>query len=110
MKQIFPGVFENQKKIFTKNLVPGKSVYGELLVIKENALEFREWVPWRSKLGAAIKNGLKQLPLKEGSNVLYLGSSEGTTASHVSDIIGENGLLFGVDVAEKVMRKFVSLF
>jgi len=109
MKQIFPGVFENQKKIFTKNLVPGKSVYGELLVIKENALEFREWVPWRSKLGAAIKNGLKQLPLKEGSNVLYLGSSEGTTASHVSDIIGENGLLFGVDVAEKVMRKFVSL-
>ncbi|HLD58903.1 MAG TPA: fibrillarin-like rRNA/tRNA 2'-O-methyltransferase [archaeon] len=108
MKQIFQGVFEANKKIFTKNLVPGKSVYGELLV-KENSLEFREWVPWRSKLGAAIKNGLKQLPLKEGNNVLYLGSSEGTTPSYVSDIIGENGLLFGVDVAEKVMRKFVSL-
>ena len=64
MKQIFQGVFEANKKIFTKNLVPGKSVYGELLV-KENSLEFREWVPWRSKLGAAIKNGLKQLPLKQ---------------------------------------------
>ncbi|MDD5162944.1 MAG: fibrillarin-like rRNA/tRNA 2'-O-methyltransferase [Candidatus ainarchaeum sp.] len=108
MKQIFSGIFESNGKIFTKNLVPGKKVYGEALVV-ENGLEYREWVPWRSKLCAGIKNSLKNIPLKEGGNVLYLGSAEGTTPSHVSDIIGENGLLFGVDIAEKVMRKFVEL-
>jgi fibrillarin-like pre-rRNA processing protein len=101
-------VFESNGKIFTKNLVPGKRVYGEILV-QGNVSEFREWVPWRSKLAAAIKNGLTKLPVKEESNVLYLGSAEGTTPSHISDIIGEKGLLFGVDVAEKVMRKFVEL-
>ncbi|MDD5148526.1 MAG: fibrillarin-like rRNA/tRNA 2'-O-methyltransferase [Candidatus ainarchaeum sp.] len=108
MKQIFSGVFESNGKIFTKNLVQGKQVYGETHV-QENSVEYREWVPWRSKLGAGIKNGLKQLPLKEGNNVLYLGSAEGTTPSHISDIIGSEGILFGVDVAEKVMRKFIEL-
>lgn len=108
MKQIFSGVFEHNSKIFTKNFVPGAKVYGETL-LKESGVEYREWIPWRSKLGAAIKNGLKKLPLNAGNNVLYLGSSEGTTPSHISDIIGKEGLLFGVDVSEKVMRKFVEL-
>jgi fibrillarin-like pre-rRNA processing protein len=108
MKQLFPGIFELNGKVFTKNLVPGKNVYGETLIL-ENNVEYREWIPWRSKLGAAIKNKLKQVPLTAGSNVLYLGSSEGTTPSHVSDIIGEKGILFGVDIAEKVMRKFIEL-
>jgi fibrillarin-like pre-rRNA processing protein len=108
MKQIFSEIFESRGKLFTKNLVPGKKVYGEALVI-ENGIEYREWIPWRSKLCAGIKNGLKQLPIKEGSNVLYMGSAEGTTPSHISDIIGKDGILFGIDVAEKVMRKFVEL-
>ncbi len=108
MKEIFSGIFENEGKLFTKNLVPGKKVYGERLVLV-NKKEFREWVPWRSKLGAAIKNGLKHVPLQNGSKVLYLGSSEGTTPSHVSDIIGKNGLLLGVDISERVMRKFIQL-
>ena len=93
MKQIFSGVFEHKGKIFTKNLVPGTKVYGEAL-LKESGVEYREWIPWRSKLGAAIKNSLKKLPLNAGNNVLYLGSSEGTTPSHISDIIGKEGLLF----------------
>lgn len=108
MKQIFNGIFSENGKILTKNLVPGKRVYGEKL-FSEKGQEFREWVHWRSKLAAGIKNGLKEVPLKEGSTVLYLGSSEGTTPSHVSDIIGKDGLLFGVDVSERVMRKFIGL-
>jgi fibrillarin-like pre-rRNA processing protein len=108
MKRLFSGVFEEGGKLFTKNLVPGKRVYGERLVAR-NGAEFREWVPWRSKLAAAIKNGLMELPLKAGDTVLYLGSSEGTTPSHISDIIGKKGLLFGVDVSERAMRKFVFL-
>lgn len=108
MKQVFPGIYADGRKLFTKNLVPGKKVYGEQLVLS-NGVEFREWILWRSKLAAAIKNGLKEVPLGEGSTVLYLGSSEGTTASHVSDIIGEKGTLFGVDISERVMRKFIHL-
>jgi len=108
LKQIFSGVYSSNGKLFTRNLVPGRKVYSEQLVSKRST-EFREWVPWRSKLAAAIKNGLRELPLRKGATVLYLGSSEGTTASHISDIIGGKGLLFGVDVSERVMRKFIQL-
>lgn len=108
LHQIFPGIWSQGKKIFTKNLVPSARVYSEKLVEFEGT-EYREWVPFRSKLAAAIANGLKQVPIKERSCVLYLGSSEGTTVSHVSDIVGERGIVFGVDVSERVMRKFIGL-
>ncbi len=108
MKQLFEGVFEHRGKILTRNLVPGTSVYGERL-FRVQGKEYREWIPFRSKLCAAIKNGLKELPLKKGSNVLYLGVAEGTTASHLSDIVREKGILFGVDIAEKTMKKFLSI-
>ncbi len=108
MKKIFEGVFENRGQLWTKNLVPGKKVYGEKLETI-GGIEYRQWNAFRSKLGGAIKNGLKELPLREESKVLYLGSSEGTTPSHISDIIGKNGVLFGVDVAERVMRKFIEI-
>ena len=92
----------------TKNLVPGEKVYGENL-FNLKGTEYREWKPFRSKLGAALKKGLKKFPFKAGSRVLYLGSAEGTTVSHLSDIVGEQGLIYGVDVSARVMRKFVSL-
>jgi fibrillarin-like pre-rRNA processing protein len=107
----WPGIFfaENGKKHpATLNLVPGMSVYGEQLV-KFEGKEYRIWDPNRSKLGAAIAKGIKDVPIKSGMTVLYLGSASGTTASHVSDIIGEHGRLFGVDIAPRVMRDFVFL-
>ncbi len=108
MKQLFEGVFEHKGKIFTKNLALGQRVYGEKL-LKLKGIEYREWIPFRSKLCAAIKNGLKKLPLEKGSNVLYLGIAEGTTASHISDIVEESGAVFGVDVSEKTMKKLLSV-
>jgi len=108
MEPVFPGVWRVNSFIVTKNLAPGKKIYGEdLLSIK--GTEYRQWIPHRSKLCAAIKKGLKELPVKEGSNIVYLGSAEGTTVSHFSDIIGEKGLVFGVDVSAKVMQKFIFL-
>ena len=106
MQELFPGVFSGATRLFTANAVPGTKVYGERLV-KEGGVEFRQWDHFRSKLAAAIKNGLKELPIKPGCNVLYLGAAEGTTISHVADIIGEKGIAFGVDVSERVMRKFI---
>jgi len=108
LKEVFPGVFSEGRRLFTKNLVAGKRVYGEQLITFGN-IEYRQWQPMRSKLAAAIIKGLKELPLKKGSNVLYLGSSEGTTASHISDITGETGIIFGVDISETAMRRFVEL-
>lgn len=106
MQELFPGVFTDSTRLFTANAVPGTKVYGERLV-KESGVEFRQWDAFRSKLAAAIKNGLAEMPIKPGSNVLYLGAAEGTTISHVADIIGEKGVAFGVDVSERVMRKFI---
>jgi fibrillarin-like pre-rRNA processing protein len=102
----FDGVFTDQRKIFTINLVKGMRVYGERL-LNENRIEYREWNPEKSKLGAGIKNGLKQLPIRPNSRVLYLGAGEGTSISHVSDIVGPEGVVIGVDLGERTMKKFV---
>ncbi|RLE61725.1 MAG: fibrillarin-like rRNA/tRNA 2'-O-methyltransferase, partial [Thermoprotei archaeon] len=39
--------------------------------------------------------------------VLYLGSATGTTPSHVSDIVGEEGLVFCIEFSPRVMREFI---
>ena len=108
LKELFPGVYFFKGKILTKNLVPGQKVYGERL-FKISGKEYREWNPRRSKLAAALKNGLKYFPFKKESQVLYLGSAEGTTVSHLSDVLEGNGLIAGVDISARVMRKFIML-
>jgi len=108
MKEIFEGVYKKGDKIYTINLTPGKSVYGEEL-IKEKGIEYRFWNPWRSKPAAAIHKGLKVFPLKRGMKILYLGIASGTTASHFSDIIGKSGVIYGVDIAERVLQKLLPI-
>jgi fibrillarin-like pre-rRNA processing protein len=39
--------------------------------------------------------------------VLYLGVSTGTTISHISDIVGKNGVIFGVEHTSRVARDFL---
>lgn len=97
---------EGERRLATLNLVPGNQVYREKLV-KVNDEEFRVWDPFRSKLGAAIMNGLQALPIVRKSRVLYLGVSTGTTASHVSDIVGPNGIVFCVEHTSRVAREFL---
>ncbi len=92
--------------LLTKNLVPGNRTYGEELLFKDGA-EFRVWDPFRSKLAAAILKGLPQDVVMEGDKVLYLGTSTGTTPSHVSDLVGRDGLVIGVEMAPRVAREFV---
>jgi len=108
----FSGVYtitdRDQKSISTKSLVPGTSVYGEKLV-KEGEDEFRIWSPRRSKLGAAIKRGLTEMPIQPGSKVLYLGAASGTTVSHCSDIVGPNGVIYAVEFSQRTVRDLVQL-
>ncbi len=108
MKELFPGVYSIDGKLATKNLVPGKTVYGEELV-EDKGIEYRMWTPYRSKLSAAIMNGLKTLAIKEGSSVLYLGAANGTTPSHVSDIVGEDGRVYSVEMSERSMRDLIEV-
>lgn len=111
MKQTqFAGVFEVRRKsgsiLLTKNLVPGRTVYSEKL-FREGSEEYRDWDPKRSKLAAGIFKGIKEIGIKPGDFVLYLGASTGTTSSHVSDIVGEKGFVFALDFAPRVVRNLV---
>jgi fibrillarin-like pre-rRNA processing protein len=97
---------EGQKKLATENLVVGNQVYKEKLITKKR-IEYRLWEPFRSKLAAAIMNGLEVFPFQNKSTVLYLGVSTGTTISHISDIVGPNGIIFGIEHASRVARDFL---
>jgi fibrillarin-like pre-rRNA processing protein len=82
METLFSGVYRpDARTIATRNIVPGIMVYGEKLV-KSAEGELRVWDPYRSKLCAAMKKGLKNFPFAPGSRLLYLGASTGTTISH----------------------------
>jgi fibrillarin-like pre-rRNA processing protein len=97
---------DGAKRLATKNLSPGKSVYGERLV-RFKGVEYRVWDAFRSKLAAAILKGLNTVPIQPGHTVLYLGAASGTTASHVSDIIGEKGHVYCVEFASRSIRDLV---
>jgi fibrillarin-like pre-rRNA processing protein len=98
---------DGERRICTENLSKGVNVYGERL-IKIKGVEYRVWDPFRSKLAAAVIKGLKYLPIKYGSKVLYLGASTGTTASHISDIVGSGGLVFCVESSSRVARELIA--
>jgi fibrillarin-like pre-rRNA processing protein len=97
---------EGERKLSTENLVPGNQVYKEKLIVKKGT-EYRLWDPFRSKLAAAIMNELEYFPFKNKTKVLYLGASTGTTVSHISDIVGPSGIVFGVEHASRVARDFL---
>ena len=90
------------------NLIKGNTVYDEKLITIDKE-EYRLWDIFRSKLAAALVKGLKNLPIKNKTKVLYLGASTGTTVSHISDIIGNSGVIFAIEssirVAERAHRK-----
>src|ERR1039458_9071705 len=101
------GVYFVEDHIATENLNPGTKVYGEKLVEFEGK-EYRIWEQRRSKLGAAIMNGMNLFPFEENSKVLYLGASSGTTPSHISDITTE-GMIWCVEFSPRMMRSLVEL-
>ncbi len=111
-----------EESLVTLNLNPGESVYGEKRVsIEEQVslpdgtntqpkkIEYRIWNIFRSKLGAAIINGIENIYMKPGSKVLYLGAANGTTISHVSDLIGEDGIVYGVEISKRSGRDLINM-
>lgn len=116
------GVFIARGKedaLVTRNIVPGETVYGEKKITVEEKgrgevtdavkVEYRVWNPFRSKLAAAILGGVDQIYIKPGSKVLYLGAASGTTVSHVSDIVGPEGLVYAVEFSHRSGRDLINV-
>lgn len=99
-------VFRQAGKLFTKSLV--KDFRGfEGRVVTWKGEQYREFDPDRSKLAAGIKKGLSQSGIVRGDHVLYLGASHGYTPSFVSDIVGEDGFVYALDFAPRVVRDLI---
>ncbi len=104
----FGGVHEvelddGSSRLATVNLSPGTKIYGERLV-EIRGTEYRLWDPYRSKLAGALIRGIRELPIVPGSRVLYLGAASGTTASHISDIVGPGGTVYCVEFSSRALR------
>jgi len=98
--------------LVTRNLVPGESVYGEKRISVDGEdgekVEYRVWNPFRSKIAAAILGGVDNIWFKPGAKVLYLGAASGTTVSHVSDLVGEEGMVYAVEFSQRAGRDLIN--
>ncbi len=94
----------NSKRLITKNLVPGLSVYNEKLIHINNE-EFRIWEPFRSKLASMVLKG-SSISLSRDHSVLYLGAANGTTVSHISDIVTD-GEVFAIEISPRAVRDLI---
>lgn len=97
------GIFRIGRDIATRSIAPGFKVYDEK-VRRMGRDEYRLWDPMKSKLGAAIAKGLSDVPISQGNSILYLGIASGTTASHMSDIIGKDGVIYGIEFSPRSIR------
>jgi len=111
-----PGVFISRGKedaLLTLNSTVGDSVYGEKRISVEgpegSKIEYRVWNPFRSKLAAGIMAGVEKIWMAPKSKVLYLGAASGTTVSHVSDIVGPEGLVYAVEFSHRSGRDLINV-
>ncbi|CAA21168.1 rRNA 2''-O-methyltransferase fibrillarin [Schizosaccharomyces pombe] len=110
------GVFIARGKedlLVTRNLVPGESVYNEKRISVDSPdgtkVEYRVWNPFRSKLAAGILGGLDNIYIKPGARVLYLGAANGTSVSHVADVVGPEGLVYAVEFSHRSGRDLLNM-
>ncbi|MEK6987878.1 MAG: fibrillarin-like rRNA/tRNA 2'-O-methyltransferase [Candidatus Thermoplasmatota archaeon] len=101
------GVFTDGSWLYTRNLVPGVSVYGEGLS-REGDAEYRRWDANRSKLAAYLKRGGRIWPFEATTSLLYLGAGSGTTVSHLSDICSR-GSIMAIEVSPRSFRDLVTV-
>ncbi len=99
-------VYQLNKSLFTKNLTPNKTFFNER-TFRDNGTEYREWDPKRSKLASAILKGCSNIFIRKEHVILYLGAAHGYTTSFISDIIGDDGFIFALDIAPRALRDLV---
>jgi rRNA 2'-O-methyltransferase fibrillarin len=110
-----PGYYVIQGKddaLVSKNIAPGKAVYGEKLITVgegEDKVEYRTWNPFRSKICAAVLGGLENVWIGPGDKVLYIGAASGTSVSHVSDVVGPTGMVYAVEFSHRSGRDLINM-
>jgi fibrillarin-like pre-rRNA processing protein len=102
-----PNTFLDARRILTRNLTPGVTFFDDEFLLNVEGVEYRELNPRHSKLAAALARGCQQFGIKEGNTILYLGASHGYTPSFVSDMVGEAGTVYCLDIAPRVVRDLV---
>ena len=104
--RIFQIQIGDKEQLATKNIVEGTKTHKEKIVIV-NDEEFLEWNPYKSKLAAAIRNGLQILPIIKNSKVVCINPLEESTILHISNIVGSEGSVFVIDV-DKNKKSFLN--
>jgi fibrillarin-like pre-rRNA processing protein len=107
IKEIFPGIYKEGQRLYTKNLTPGRKISIEKLY-EADGIEYRSWNPYRSKMAAAILKHCCIMPIRADAHILYLGAANGTTASYFSDIAFE-GMLYAVEVSFQAMKDLLKV-
>jgi fibrillarin-like pre-rRNA processing protein len=92
-------------RIYTVDRFETGSIYGEKIDNIGNT-PCREWIPWRSKLGALLKK--REDIIFPSGDILYLGAAQGTTVSHISDMLDGN-IIYAVEFSQVAYRKLSSL-
>ncbi len=108
LKEKFPSIFLIDDKLATQNMLEGFRPFGEQLV-KIKGKEYRLFDPNRSKLAAAIMKGISETGIKKGDKILYMGVAHGFTASFISDIVGEKGIIYGIEFSERCFQDLIPL-
>ncbi|XP_017084372.2 rRNA 2'-O-methyltransferase fibrillarin [Drosophila eugracilis] len=111
------GVFLSRNRfdailLLTRNISTNTDDYGEHRIksdFRGKRSEFRAWSPFQSKLAAGIMSGASDLHLRSGSKVLYLGAGFGRSVSHISDIVGESGMVYAVEQGPWAGRQLTTL-
>jgi len=109
------GVRREGRSLWTRNAVRGVSVRGERRK-KDGRIEWRQWVPYKSKVAAALlrTHYTTEILPEPGSTCLYLGASYGGTVSFVHDLACGSGnhlegQIIAVEIAPRAMRELAAL-
>ena len=94
-----------RRELWTEAVGDPPPVYGERWT-EASDRRFRLFEPTRSKLAAALVKGWTGDVPSPRERWLYLGAATGTTASHVADLVGPEGIVYAV---ERSLRPFARL-
>jgi fibrillarin-like rRNA methylase len=98
----------DRTEFWTETVGREPSVYGERWT-ESDGRAYRSFEPARSKLSAAIVKGWSGPVPSPGEGWLYLGAASGTTASHVADLVGPTGRVYGVERSLRPFSRLVAL-
>lgn len=101
-------VFVENNQLYTKynSEIHGPPPYERETTVTYEGVDYRSWNPYRSKLAAALMNGLDQIRIEANTRILYLGSATGKTVSYFADMVTK-GMVYAVEISSVAMQEFL---